>query len=108
MAQITFSTMREGWTKGAGLPPARRPIAACITSAQMGAAPVRPLVPSISVLSGLPTQTPTARSGVKPRVQLSRKSPVVPVLAATLKGKLSTELAPNIGWRAGFSEEEGV
>ena len=37
-------------------------------------------------------------------VQLSRKSLVVPVLAAAWKGRLSTELLPNAGVRASLSD----
>src|SRR5436190_24151912 len=51
---------------------------------QMGAAPTMPVELWLSgLLSGLPTQTAVARLGVKPTVQLSLKSLVVPVLAAT-------------------------
>src|SRR6202158_3955279 len=50
---------------------------------QMGAAPTMPVELWLSgLLSGLPTQTAVARLGVKPTVQLSLKSLVVPVLAA--------------------------
>jgi len=51
---------------------------------QMGAAPTIPVELWLSgLLSGLPTQTAVTRLGVKPIVQLSLKSLVVPVLAAT-------------------------
>src|SRR5574341_637352 len=55
--------------------------ATSITPRQIGPAPVTPVTLTIGVLSVLPTHTPTAISDVKPIVQLSRKSLVVPVLA---------------------------
>ena len=52
----------------------------------------------------MPTHTPVTRSGVYPMVQLSRKSFVVPVFAATWKGRFRSELRPNIQERASLSE----
>jgi len=42
----------------------RRARAAVMTAFQIGAAPVRPLVPTIGELSVLPCQTPTTTVGV--------------------------------------------
>src|SRR5438067_9059877 len=51
---------------------------------QIGAAPTIPVELWLrGLLSGFPTHTAVARLGVKPTVQLSLKSLVVPVLAAT-------------------------
>ncbi len=50
---------------------------------KIGAAPTIPETFRIAVWSAFPTQTATARFGVYPTVRLSRKSLVVPVLAAT-------------------------
>jgi len=41
---ITVSTMPGGRVKGVGLPPVRRWMAACMKAAQIGAAPLRPVV----------------------------------------------------------------
>src|ERR1700737_3157866 len=63
----------------------------------MGAAPTIPVeLLASGWLSGLPTHTAVARLGVKPTVQLSRKSCVVPVLAATCRpGNVRSPPQPN-------------
>src|SRR6056297_527830 len=51
---------------------------------QIGAATLEPSAPSLILLFLVfPTQTPATKFGVKPRVQASLNSLVVPVLAAT-------------------------
>src|SRR5438270_5018378 len=64
---------------------------------QIGAAPTIPVELWLSgLLSGLPTQTAVARLGVKPTDQLSLKSFVVPVFAATVRpGSLRSPWQPN-------------
>src|ERR1700682_3986232 len=60
--------------------------ACCMNLCQMGAAPTMPVELWLSgLLSGLPTDPAVARLGVKPTVQLSLKSLVVPVFAATVR-----------------------
>src|SRR2546428_5426791 len=63
----------------------------------MGAAPIIPVELWLSgVLLGLPIHTAVASLGVKPTVQLSRKSCVVPVLAATRRpGSVRSPWQPN-------------
>ena len=72
-------------------------------SCQIGPAPVMPETSFIGALSALPTHTPTARSGVKPSVQLSRQSVVVPVFAAAGRPISSMLPGPNAGARAALS-----
>ncbi len=60
---------------------------------------------TISLLSVLPVHTPTTRSGVYPIVQLSRKSLVVPVLAAAGKGSASGLSRPIAAIRAASSSK---
>ena len=103
-AQIIFSVIPPGRGNGPGFPPDSRSVAKVINSAKIGAAPVRPLVLIIGALSAFPTQTPTTISLVYPNVRLSRKSFVVPVLAAAGNGKFSTEFGPNAGVRAALSD----
>ncbi len=67
---------------------------------KMGPAPVTPEMPRIGVLSRFPAQTPTVKSPVNPRHQLSRKSVDVPVFTAQGNGSLSGELGPNADVRA--------
>src|ERR1700732_1357517 len=64
---------------------------------QIGAAPTMPVELWLSgLLSGLPTHTAVARLGVKPTVQLSLKSLVVPVLAPTWRpGSVKSPWQPN-------------
>src|SRR3972149_2736005 len=78
-AHTSARTSPAGWVDGvSGLAVS----AARMNSCQIGPAPDTPVTFTIGALSALPTHTPTARSGVYPTVQLSRKSVVVPVLAA--------------------------
>src|SRR5512141_1535265 len=77
-------------------------------SCQIGPAPVNPLERSMDELSLLPTQTPVTSCGVKPSVQLSLKSLVVPVLAAAGRDNFSDELAPNATLRAWLSDRMSV
>ena len=70
---------------------------------RIGPAPVTPETSRIGEPSKFPTQTPTVNSGVKPIVQLSRKSVLVPVLQATGKSKRRAELIPNARVRAELS-----
>ena len=72
-------------------------------SRNTGPAPETPDTPFIGELSMLPTQTPTVNSGVKPTVQLSRKSELVPVLQAEVKGSRRGDAIPNAGLRAALS-----
>ena len=58
---IASRTIPGGSVNGRGATPRS---AAVITSCQIGAAPVMPLMSTIGALSALPTQTPTTRSGV--------------------------------------------
>ena len=76
-----------------------------MTPWKIGAAPTMPLTFRIGVWSALPTQTATARFGVKPTVRLSRKSFVVPVLAATWWPGITRSLSrPNESERLRSSE----
>ena len=70
---------------------------------QIGPAPLTPVTSTIGVLSALPTHTPTTRFGVKPITQLSRKSVVVPVLAAAGRPMLSALFGPKPRSRAELS-----
>src|SRR5690606_41956634 len=78
--------------------------AASITARQIGPAPVTPVTLSMGELSVLPTHTPTAISVVKPIVQLSRKSLVVPVFAPAGYGGLIGVFSPKPGMRATLSD----
>src|SRR2546421_12369122 len=74
------------------------PASACVINlCQIGAAPTIPVELWLSgLLSGFPTQTAVARLGVNPTVQLSLKSFVVPVLAATWRpGRVRSPWQPN-------------
>src|SRR5258706_16102275 len=71
-----------------------------MNSFQIGPAPETPETLTIGVLLALPTHTPTTRFGVKPIVQLSRKSVVVPVLAAAGLSICNALWSPNSGKRA--------
>jgi len=75
-------------------------LARVITSAHRGPAPLTPLTLCMLAPSKLPTQTPTVWRGVKPTVQLSRKSLEVPVFTAAGKGRASGEFRPKAGSRA--------
>ena len=75
----------------------------CITSCITGAAPATPETSCIAIPPKFPTQTPTVNSGVKPTAQLSRKSVLVPVFAATGKSNASAESRPNSRDRASLS-----
>jgi len=77
--------------------------ASSMVACQIGPAPSTPETLAIGRLSALPTQTPTARSGVAPSVQLSRKPVVVPVLTAAFTGNVSEALGPKPGSRASAS-----
>ncbi len=70
---------------------------------KMGPAPETPVMPLIAELSKFPTQTPTVKSLVNPRHQLSRKSVDVPVLTAQGKGSLRCERVPKELVRAELS-----
>src|SRR5258708_39278056 len=70
-----------------------------MNSFQIGPAPETPETLTIGVLLALPTHTPTTRFGVKPIVQLSRKSVVVPVLAAAGFSIFKAPGAANLGKR---------
>ena len=98
--QTTISTIVPGGVKPST---GRSALAASITSRQIGAAPARPGRSIIGAPSALPTQTPTARSGVTPTAQLSRNCEVVPVFTAAGKGVSSAEPKPNAGARASGS-----
>jgi len=77
---------------------------------QIGEAPVMPEATAlIGVLSLFPTHAETSRVFVYPKVQLSRRLFVVPVLTATCcLGILSTELKPNAAARALLSDKMSV
>jgi len=79
-----------------------------ITRAKMGPAPLIPETPCMGVPSKFPAQIATVRSAVKPTVQLSTKARLVPVLAATGKGRRSALSIPNAGARAGSSARRSV
>src|SRR3989344_2875674 len=96
-AQIVFFVRPGGRTKSLGGISFR---ASTITSWKIGPAPVTPLVSFIGALFALPTHTATILSGVYPTVQLSRELRVVPVFAATGRGKLSGGVISNSGRRA--------
>jgi hypothetical protein len=75
-----------------------------MTAFQMGAAPVRPDEFTIGSPLLFPTQTPTATLRVKPIVQLSFTSSVVPVLTDEYTpGVNSGLLLPIAGERAALS-----
>src|SRR6202165_1100858 len=83
---------------------------ACVMNlCQMGAAPTMPVELWLSgLLSGLPTHTAVARLGVKPTVQLSLKSLVVPVFAATVRpGSVRSPRQPHSRQRLGASDMIG-
>src|SRR6202140_1799785 len=71
--------------------------ACCMNLCQIGAAPTMPVGLWLrGFLSGLPAHTAVARLGVKPTVQLSLKSLVVPVFAATVRpGRVRSPWQPN-------------
>src|SRR5205823_13001435 len=74
------------------------PASACVMNlCQIGAAPTIPVELWLrGLLSGFPTQTAVARLGVNPTVQLSLKSFVVPVFAATWRpGSVRSPWQPN-------------
>src|SRR5690242_16111998 len=78
--------------------------ATSIKSCHIGPAPVTPLIRIIGSLFALPVQTPVAISGVKPTVQLSRQSVVVPVLTDAGRPRLRTLFWPNADARAALSD----